>query len=91
MFSYISCRLHAFFTILSYVVSSKVDNIGESFAMKDMRATKLIIDIRIMHQRKEKKLRMSQELCIKRVMQRSYIVHVVGTINIFLSILDNEH
>ena len=53
---------------------SKIDRLkkqlGESFAMKDMGAAKQILGIRIMRDRKEKKLWLSQEHYIKRVLQR---------------------
>jgi len=49
---------------------SKIDRLkkqlGESFAMKDMGATKHILDIRIMHARQAKKLWLSQEYYVKR-------------------------
>ncbi|GAU50368.1 hypothetical protein TSUD_284660 [Trifolium subterraneum] len=44
--------------------------LSESFAMKDLGAAKQILGIRIMRDRKEKKLWMSQEHYIKRVLQR---------------------
>src|SRR6266487_4225588 len=55
------------------IVGKNISNIdrlkkqlGESFAMKDMGAAKQILGIRIMRDRKEKKLWMSQEQYIKR-------------------------
>jgi len=44
--------------------------LSESFAMKDMGAAKKILGIRIMRDRQEKKLWLSQENCVKRVLQR---------------------
>ncbi len=53
---------------------SRIDRLkhqlGESFAMKDMGAAKQILGIRIIRDRKEKKLWLSQEHYIKRVLQR---------------------
>ena len=53
---------------------SKIDKLkkqlGESLDMKDMGAAKQILGIRIMCDRKEKKLWLSQEHYIKRVLQR---------------------
>lgn len=52
---------------------SNIDKIkkqlGKSFAMKDMRAAKQILVIRIMCNKKEKKLWMSQEHYIERLLQ----------------------
>ena len=42
--------------------------LGESFPMKNMGVSKQILAIRIMRDRKEKKLRLSQEHYIKRVL-----------------------
>lgn len=44
--------------------------LGESFAMKDMGAVKQVLGIRITHDIKEKKLWITQEHYIKRVLQR---------------------
>jgi hypothetical protein len=59
------------------IVGKNISNIdrlkkqlGESFAMKDMGAAKQILGIRIMRDRKERKLWMSQEHYIERVLQR---------------------
>ncbi|CAJ2671557.1 unnamed protein product [Trifolium pratense] len=59
------------------IVGKNISNIdrlkkqlGESFAMKDMGEAKQILGIRITRDRKEKKLWMSQEHYIKRVLQR---------------------
>ena len=53
---------------------SKIDRLkkqlGDSFAMKDMEAAKQILGIRIMRDKKEKKLWLSQEHYVKRVLQR---------------------
>ena len=51
---------------------SRIDKLkkklGKSFSMKDMGATKQILGIRIIRDRKEKKLWLSQEHYIKRVL-----------------------
>ena len=47
--------------------------LGKSFAMKDIGATKQILGIRIIRDRKEKKLWLSQEHYIKRVLQRFHM------------------
>jgi len=44
--------------------------LSQSFAMKDMRATEKILGIRIMRDRQENKLWLSQEHYVKRVLQR---------------------
>ncbi|KAL9257971.1 Retrovirus-related Pol polyprotein from transposon TNT 1-94-like protein [Drosera capensis] len=53
---------------------SRIDTLkkqlGESFAMKDMGPAKQILGIRIMHDRKEKKLWLSQKHYVERVLQR---------------------
>ena len=60
------------------IVGKNISNIdrlkkqlGESFAMKDMGAAKQILGIRIMRDRKERKLWMSQEHYIKSVVEIS--------------------
>ncbi|XP_057432549.1 germacrene A acid 8-beta-hydroxylase-like [Lotus japonicus] len=47
--------------------------LGESFAMKDLGAARQILGIRIMRDRKEKKLWLSQEHYVKRVLQRFHM------------------
>ena len=49
------------------------EQLGKSFAMKDMEAAKQILGIRIIRDRKEKKLWLSQEHYIKRVLQRFHM------------------
>jgi len=53
---------------------SRIDKLkkqlGESFAMKDIGAVKQILGIRIMHDRQVKKLWLSEEYYVKRVLQR---------------------
>ena len=49
------------------------EQLGKSFAMKDMGAAKQILGIRIISDRKEKKLWLSQEHYIKRVLQRFHM------------------
>ena len=49
------------------------EQLGKSFAMKDMGAAKQILGIRIIRDRKEKKLWLSQEHYIKRVLQRFHM------------------
>lgn len=45
-------------------------HLGEFFAVKDMRETKQILGIRIMHEKKEKKFYITLEQYIKRVLHR---------------------
>ena len=56
---------------------SKIDRLneqlGKSFTMKDMGAVKQILGIRIIRDRKEKKLWLSQEHYIKRVLHRFHM------------------
>ena len=49
------------------------EQLGKSFAMKDMGAAKQILGIRIIRDRKEKKLWLSQEHYIKRVLQKFHM------------------
>ena len=49
------------------------EQLGKSFAMKDMGAAKHFLGIRIIRDRKEKKLWLSQEHYIKRVLQRFHM------------------
>ena len=49
------------------------EQLGKAFAMKDMGAAKQILGIRIIRDRKEKKLWLSQEHYIKRVLQRFHM------------------
>ena len=49
------------------------EQLGKSFAMKDMGAAKQILGIRIIRDRNEKKLWLSQKHYIKRVLQRFHM------------------
>jgi len=55
------------------MINSLKKQLSESFAMKDMGAAKKILGIRIMRDRQEKKLWLSQEHCVKRVLQRFHM------------------
>nr|GFD44345.1 putative RNA-directed DNA polymerase [Tanacetum cinerariifolium] len=66
-------------------------DLSKSFSMKDLGPTKQILGIRIFCERGAKKLHISQEQYIEKVLRRPDLAHAVGVVSRFLSNPGKKH